>query len=72
MENEERAIKKLIEVTSRLLLDGVRMVVDQKRQIRVGVTVEVGGKVYENSLKTPALVGDETITERRIKADIIT
>ena len=72
MENENTAIKWFIDQAARNLLIRARTMFDQTKQIRVGITVEVGGKVYETSLRTPALVGDETITERRIKADIIT
>ena len=72
MENDERGLKELMNITARAILSTARTMFDQKRQIRVGITVEVGGKVYETSLKTPTLAGDETITERRIKADIIT
>lgn len=68
---EGAAITTLIEAATNKLLRNVRPLIDPKRQIRVAVSVQIGGQIYEKVLRSPVLDGDEPLT-RHIKADIIT
>jgi len=66
MTDKEIEIQQMVNAEVRDLMVRTRAILaDYGKQIRVGLTIQVGGQTFEYSIKSPALDGDDMLQRER-------